>query len=373
MANPQPAPAAQAKEIVLQLGDLLNRIPKEYLQPGPHDPKQPVRFQVDDLADFIGTGKSTISLDRLARACPNVIKQNAAKGIDVPFPFQKVVGQIPPSVIASMGKSRAQQQQMTFPLRSEGTAAGDPANGNLGHDEEKIHLSLHAIVSALPADWRTAAMSMVDVATRVALPLRLVEHQLPTGRVEVPMAQFLAGLPAELRPLFPPDPKRTVMPIPLTEVFPNLPDHPPEKGGTPGLREQVANLESAAVSRDPGKVSDELAKKLVDASARIDSLARERDTALQKHEELVRELEAARRSPAPGDPKLAATTKDILIKEKEDELSRLRASRSRLHRARSTSPLRESATSCSGAARSLRSNCSSSGRNTRRISIQTRR
>ena len=77
------------------MGDILNRIPKEYLLPGPHDPRQAVRFKVDDLADFIGTGKSTMSLERLAKACPNLIKPDVAKNIDVPFPFQKVVGQIP--------------------------------------------------------------------------------------------------------------------------------------------------------------------------------------------------------------------------------------------------------------------------------------
>src|SRR5580658_1762360 len=95
MAKTQPAPAAPPKEILLQLGDLLNRIPKEYLLPGPHDPKQAIRFKVEELADFMGTGKSTMSLERLARACPNVIRPDAPKNVDVPFPFQKVVGQIP--------------------------------------------------------------------------------------------------------------------------------------------------------------------------------------------------------------------------------------------------------------------------------------
>ena len=95
MAKPQSAPAAPAREIVLQLGDLLHRIPKEYLLPGPHDSKQPVRFTVDELADFIGTGKSTMSVERLSRACPDVFKPDAPRNADVPFPFQKVMGLMP--------------------------------------------------------------------------------------------------------------------------------------------------------------------------------------------------------------------------------------------------------------------------------------
>ena len=69
-------------------------------------------------------------------------------------------------------------------------------------------MSLHAIVAACPAELRNPGLDSVDESARVSLPLRLVEHQLPTGRVEVPIAHFLAGLPQNLRGLFPWDPNR---------------------------------------------------------------------------------------------------------------------------------------------------------------------
>ena len=235
MSKTQTAPAGLAKEIVLQLGDLLGRIPKEHLLSGPHDPKQPVRFNVEELADVLGTGRGTMSLGRLAKACPGIIKPDADMRIDIPFPFQKVVGQIPHSDQACL-----RHRPTLSPRGESGTEAAippgrtpapviRPPNGN---EDEKISLSLHAIVTALPKEWRTPGLEKLDESTRVTLPLHLVEHQLPTGRVEVPLAQLLAGMPSSLRGLFPSDPKRPA-PIPLTEVFPNLPDR--TTAGTPGV------------------------------------------------------------------------------------------------------------------------------------------
>ena len=126
MSKTQPAPAAPGKEIVLQLGDLLTRIPEEYLLPGPHDPRQPVRFKVEELADFMGTGKSTMSLERLALACPNVIRPDAAMNVDVPFPIQKVMGQIPHNDAAEPREGR---QRLLFGARPSRPANPDTPAG----------------------------------------------------------------------------------------------------------------------------------------------------------------------------------------------------------------------------------------------------
>ena len=249
MPKSQPVPSAQAKEVILQLGDLLSRIPGEYLLPGPHDPKQQVRFPAQELAESMAKGKTTMSLDRLARACPEVIRADPNRSVDVPFPFQKAMGQILHRDIADFSMRELRHRPSTVPVAA-GPTIPAPANGN---DDEKIHLSLHAIVAALPKDWRTPAMDAVDESARVALPLRLVEHQLPSGRVEVPMASFLEGMPANLRNLFPPDSTRPV-PIPLTEVFPNLPERPTGNPSVSGLREQIASLGSSVANRDAKQV-----------------------------------------------------------------------------------------------------------------------
>ena len=311
MPKPQPAPAAPAKEIVLPLGDILNRIPKEYLLPGPHDPKMPIRFPAQELAESMAKGKTTMSIARLAKACPEVIRADPNKSVDVPFPFQKAMGQLlhsdaadfsarelrhrPATIgggtVAGPAALRGQQgKQTSQQAQGGGVPIIAPANGG---DDEKIHLSLHAIVAALPKEWQTPGLQGLDETARVTLPLGLVEHQLPTGRVEVPLGHFLAGMPANLRSHFPSDPNRQV-PIPLTEVFPNLPSDPSARSGVPGVREQVASLESSAVNRDSNKLSDELAKKLVEASAKINALVRERDQAIQQREEITSQLAALR-------------------------------------------------------------------------------
>src|SRR3989442_5296292 len=99
MAKTQIAPAVLEKEIVLELGDVLAQIPADYLQPGQHDPKQRLSFKIGDLVDEIASGKKTLALSRIAKACPNVINEEAvkAKDLEVAFPLQKVVGQIPHS------------------------------------------------------------------------------------------------------------------------------------------------------------------------------------------------------------------------------------------------------------------------------------
>ena len=78
MPKSQPVPNMQAKDVILQLGDLISKIPDEYLLPGPHDPKQQVRFPAQELADSIAKGKTTMSLERLAAACPEVISLSSS-------------------------------------------------------------------------------------------------------------------------------------------------------------------------------------------------------------------------------------------------------------------------------------------------------
>ncbi|OAI42141.1 hypothetical protein AYO41_04750 [Verrucomicrobia bacterium SCGC AG-212-E04] len=87
----------------------------------------------------------------------------------------------------------------------------------------QIQLSLAAILRALPATALGEGMTLVDDSVRITLPFSLVEPQLAQGRVSIPREQFVAVLPADFRERFESNCELTTIPIPLQEIFQNLP------------------------------------------------------------------------------------------------------------------------------------------------------
>jgi hypothetical protein len=92
LKDPEPA----NREIALELGDVLTRIPAHFLHPGPHDRTRALRFQLDDLFSNIARGRATVPLSRIAEYCPEIFSApiTSAEDIDIPLPLQKVVEQI---------------------------------------------------------------------------------------------------------------------------------------------------------------------------------------------------------------------------------------------------------------------------------------
>ncbi len=88
--------------------------------------------------------------------------------------------------------------------------------------EERIHLSLAAILRQCPQEIIVGQLPPVDDSVRITLPFAPIDRQLNTGKVEVSATHFVAALPARFQKFFkaPPDLK---IPIPLEEVFQNLP------------------------------------------------------------------------------------------------------------------------------------------------------
>ncbi len=87
----------------------------------------------------------------------------------------------------------------------------------------QIQLSLAAILRALPATALGEGMTLVDDSVRITLPFALVEPQLAQGRVSIPRDQFVAVLPADFRERFEANCDLATIPIPLQEIFQNLP------------------------------------------------------------------------------------------------------------------------------------------------------
>ncbi|MEQ1854412.1 MAG: hypothetical protein ABMA01_22815, partial [Chthoniobacteraceae bacterium] len=94
-ASQQPAPAKTAPapdELRLELGDFLHRIPAQLLQPGPHDLKTELRFDIQSLSQQIAKGHTTIALAEIYRRVPNIFRGEILESdnVDIRFPWQKL-------------------------------------------------------------------------------------------------------------------------------------------------------------------------------------------------------------------------------------------------------------------------------------------
>ena len=90
-------------------------------------------------------------------------------------------------------------------------------------DDRKIHLSLAAILRGLPLSALTVEPNTVPDDVRVTLPFALVEPQLAQGRVVIPQATFAGALPESHREVLASNSGLAEVPLPLQEVFQNLP------------------------------------------------------------------------------------------------------------------------------------------------------
>src|ERR1700678_4220969 len=94
--DPEVTPEAseEEQEIVLRLGDILPRVPAQFLKPGPHDTMAQVRFSVDELAEKIARGRVNVPLNRLASVCPSVFRDSTAfpgGEQEIQLPLQKLL------------------------------------------------------------------------------------------------------------------------------------------------------------------------------------------------------------------------------------------------------------------------------------------
>ncbi len=87
---------------------------------------------------------------------------------------------------------------------------------------EKIQLSLAAILRNCPIELIVGEVPDVPDNVRITLPFAPIDRQLVSGLVEVSALHFIAALPERYQPSFTARPGINV-PIPLEEVFQNLP------------------------------------------------------------------------------------------------------------------------------------------------------
>ena len=93
--KPQEGGAASQK-IVLELGDLLSRIPAHLLKEGAHDPGQRIFFKMSDLHSNLSEGKATIPLSSIASRCPEIFRKEITpeEDVEIFFPWSKLLERV---------------------------------------------------------------------------------------------------------------------------------------------------------------------------------------------------------------------------------------------------------------------------------------
>lgn len=89
--------------------------------------------------------------------------------------------------------------------------------------DQLIEMSLAAVLRGFPSTALVVEPTSVPDSARISLPFGLIEPQLSNGRVTIPLPVFRDALPSAFSHVLDGDCDLTEAPIPLQEVFQNLP------------------------------------------------------------------------------------------------------------------------------------------------------
>jgi hypothetical protein len=142
---------------------------------------------------------------------------------------------------------------------------------DIDDNEEKIHLRLAAILKHCPPEIIVGQLPHVDDSVRITLPFAPIDRQLVKGHVEVSALRFIVALPEVYHKYF--VAKLGVkVPIPLEEVFQNLPSLKHELTPAPPTPPPVVLAPApAAVAPVPEAAPAEKAEEQVDSPSKSPS------------------------------------------------------------------------------------------------------
>lgn len=86
------------RDIVLELGDVFDRIPAHFVRPGHHNRSRPLCFKISELFRQIAKGHASVPLSSIAIRCPEIFRWQISQleDMEIQLPLQKVVEQIGP-------------------------------------------------------------------------------------------------------------------------------------------------------------------------------------------------------------------------------------------------------------------------------------
>ena len=267
-------PSSGPKEIVLTLGDVLSRIPTHFLREGKPDLRRELRFPAEGLAADIARGRAGVYLADIVAQCPDLFLPEVSgfDDIQIRLPLQKLVEQIAlgagnhPSVARTTlapepEPAPAPPGSEELPIQTVTSPVANPAPP-AAQEETQIHLSLAAIMRRCPREIIVQPVPSIEESVRITFPFAPIERQLSTGQVEVSSLRFIAALPLGLMKCF--EAKAGVkVPLPLEEIFQNLPNLAPRSGIETRLPAPVPPEEVRAEAFDPAREDARLAESIL--------------------------------------------------------------------------------------------------------------
>lgn len=215
---PVPDPPALEAELAAELVK-----PKSALEPEPTKPN-PV---VPPIAPVQPAAPQKIVIDWGAGLSSKEEEDKETKEAGI----HDVVAEATRIEAAAAAEAASAAEAATAAPATETVAAANAAEGpnlapvespDIEADEEKIHLSLAAILRLCPREILVGEMPQVDDSVRITLPFAPIDRQLVKGHVEVSALRFIVALPEVYQRFFVAK-VGVKVPIPLEEVFQNLP------------------------------------------------------------------------------------------------------------------------------------------------------
>jgi predicted regulator of Ras-like GTPase activity (Roadblock/LC7/MglB family) len=242
----QPHPAAP--QISVPIGVFYEKLPAHLLTSKKPDLGRIVQIAEQDAVLDSQAQEATLSLSILSLSCPDIFNRAVDDADDVPITFS--IKQ-PEKLEASIENSIPPRESETpSPAAATATVSRGVETGN----EEEIRVRLEPVLTDFPPELETPSIhSLIGTQAEIALPLALIQPQLAHGRVVVPAEIFCRALPTDLKPYFATIDSAAEIPIPLREIFFQLPAEAiklREDQETDGPKEMIPTPFSAHAEED---------------------------------------------------------------------------------------------------------------------------
>ena len=241
---PAPAEPAARPYFTVPIGAFYGKLPAHLLAARFPSLTRTVQIAEEDAVIDDETKEATLPLSILSLSCPEIFARPIEPSDDAPVTFSFAEPRDVEQTAAHHG-SISQSVESLHPgaqISGSPTEISEAAQGAA----PEIKVRLDPIIADFPLDLEPQTIhALAPTDAEVSLPLDTIKAQLPNGRVTVPASTFVAGLPADLKPLFAAIDPAAEIPIPLAEIFPRLPadvieirkdqvsDHPENKVATP--------------------------------------------------------------------------------------------------------------------------------------------
>jgi hypothetical protein len=224
--NPAIAPEPEASEtkppfVVAQLsvpiGAFYEKLPAHLLTSKKPDLGRTVQIAEQDVVLDTDAQEATLSLSILSLSCPDIFVRAVDDGDDIPITFSiKQPEKFEPSTEENI---LSKESETPWP-----TGATAPVSMVDSGGEREIVVRLEPVLSDFPPELESPSIrSLIGTQAEIALPLGLILSQLAHGRVVVPAEIFYRALPSDLKPHFAAIDPVAEIPIPLREIFSQLP------------------------------------------------------------------------------------------------------------------------------------------------------